>query len=148
MAQQPGYVEDFTVYELDFTAAELIAGATVNKAVAIQADSAFKWTKATYYADIAGAVFTDSTRPIPQVALQILDTGSGRQLFNQAVPLVNIFGNGQLPFILPVERVFQARSSISVSVVNFSAATAYALRISLIGSKVFKYSGNDNPYGL
>lgn len=134
------YLQDFTVYEIDFTAAALVAGATLNSAVFIQADSMFVWQKATFYADIGGAVFTDSTRPIPQVSVSITDQGSQRQLFTAPVPIQNIFGNGQLPFILPVERVFDARTTIAVQVVNFSTATAYNLKLSLIGKKIFKYS--------
>lgn len=135
--QRPDFIEDFTVYELDFLA--LAPAATSTQAIAIQADSAFAWTKAAYYATIANAAFVENTRPIPSVTVQILDTGSGRQLFNAALPVPSIFGVGQLPFILPVERVFQRRSSMSVTVNNFDAAVTYNLRLSFIGKKIFYY---------
>jgi hypothetical protein len=55
-----------------------------------------------------------------------------------AVPVVNLFGIGEIPFILPVPRIFKARSSITVAVANFSAATTYNLRLSFIGTKLFQ----------
>lgn len=132
----PDYVEDFTVYQLDFT---LAAGASQTQSIPIQADSAFKWTKAAYYATIANAAFTATTRPIPNMTIQVTDTGSGRVLFNNPVPIPSIFGEGELPFILPVERIFDARSSMQVTVANFDAAVTYTTRLSFIGSKIFKY---------
>lgn len=147
-----------TVYEIDFTSAQLTSGVTLNGSIQIQADSAFKWTKATYYADIGGAVFTESARPIPQVSIQIQDTGSSRVLFNNAVPVPNVFGTGQLPFILPVPYVFRPRSAMQLTVQNFSAASAYNLRLSFIGSKIFEgtpektlngyVSGRYSPLGV
>lgn len=135
----PDYFEDFTVYELDFGA--LAAGAVSTQAIAIQADSAFKWTKATYLATASPAVgLTDSTRIIPNCSIQIVDTGSGRQLFNSAVPIPSIFGTGQLPFILPVERIFMPRSTMSVTVTNFDNAATTLLKLSFIGSKIFEYA--------
>lgn len=141
------YWEDYTAYEVDFTSANLTNGATLNGAIQIQADSYFKWTKAAFYADIGGAVFTDSTRPIPQVTVQIQDSGSGRVLFNQAVPVVNVFGTGQLPFILPIPRIFMPRSSLALQVANYSTASAYNLRLTLIGTKIFQGSDPLRPAG-
>lgn len=131
------YVEDFTVYELDFTG--LASGGTANGAIQIQADSAFRWNKAAYFATIANAAFVLSGQPVPNVAVQIVDTGSGRQLFNASVPVPSVFGRGELPFILPVSRIFKERSSIAVTVTNFDAAVTYNLRLSFIGTKLFPY---------
>lgn len=132
--------ESFTVYELDFAA--LAAGATANGAIQIQADSAFRWTKSSYSANIAAAAFTANSRPIPNVTILVTDTGSGRQLFNTAVPIPNIMGEGDLPFILPRDYIFEPRSSMSVSVSNYDAAVTYNLRLSFIGTKIFNYGRN------
>lgn len=129
------FIEDFTIYELDFLA--LAAGATANSAIQIQADSAFRWVKGTYYATIANAAFTLSATPVPSITLSVVDTGSGRQLFNNPVPVPSVFGRGELPFILPVSRIFKERSSIAVTVSNFDAAVTYNLRLSFIGTKIF-----------
>lgn len=130
------YVEDFFIYQLDF--AGIAAGATGTGNIQIQADSDFKWIKATHETNIANAAQTDSARVIPLATINITDTGSGRQLMSSPSPIENMFGTGLLPFILPVHRIFRARSSISISVANFSAASTYNIRLSLIGTKIFK----------
>ncbi len=133
-------VESFTIYELDFAA--LAPNITANGAIQIQADSAFRWTKATYAANLAAAAYVANTRPIPNVSILITDTGSGRQLFNAPVPIPNVFGLGELPFILPRDYIFEPRSSMTVQVANFDAAVTYNLRLSFIGTKIFNYSKN------
>lgn len=129
-------VEDFFVYQLDFVG--IAAGATGTGNIQIQADSDFKWVKATHGSNIANAAQTDSTRVIPLATINVTDSGSGRQLMSAPVPIENIFGDGLLPFILPVPRIFRGRSSISVSVVNFSAGSTYNIRLSFVGTKLFK----------
>lgn len=132
-------IEDYFVYQLDFTA--LAGGTTANASIQIQADSDFKWVKSTYHANIANAILTDSTRVIALATINVTDTGSGRQLMSAPVPIENIFGVGLVPYILPVPRIFRARSTISVSLANFTAATTYNIRLSFIGTKLFKMGG-------
>lgn len=132
--------EDYYVYEVDFNG--LAPGNQQNGNIQIQADSDFKWLTAAYHADIAAAAFTDDTRPIPNVTVAITDQGSGRQLTQNPVPIPSIFGTGRLPFVLPIPRVFRARSSIGIDVVNFDAAATYNIRLSFIGTKLY-YAGNE-----
>jgi hypothetical protein len=134
------YEEDFFVYTAQFAA--LAPAAVAQSSIQIQADSHFKWIKATLQCDIAAAAYLDSTRPIPLASLQITDGGTGRQLLFQAMPLETIFGSGALPFILPVPRIFRARSNISLSITNFSAATTYNIRLAFVGTKMFAKGGN------
>lgn len=129
------YWEDFFVYDISFLA--LLSGTSQQGSVAVQADSNFKWTAAAFQADIAAAAYLSGTTPIPNVTVQVLDTGSGRQLFQDPIPVSSIFGNGQLPFILPVPRIFKARSSIQITAANFDAGVDYNLRLALIGTKIF-----------
>lgn len=138
-APQVQYVEDFFVYEFDF--AGIAPGATVNGNITIQADSDFKLTKLTQFTDIAAAGQDSGTLVVPLISLAIVDTGSGRQLFSAPVPVGAIFGNGTLPFILPVPRIFKARTNISLTFVNYDAANTYNLRTSFIGSKIFQIGG-------
>ncbi len=70
--------------------------------------------------------------------MQITDSGSGRNLFETPLPISAVFGTGELPFILPTPKLFAARSTINITVANFSAATEYNLRFSFIGYKVFR----------
>lgn len=130
------FVEDYFVYSIDFT--NLDAGQSDNGQIQIQADSDFKWVSAIYYITIADAVFTAETRPMPNITVQITDSGSGRQLFNQPVPVPSVFGQGVLPYMLPIPRIFKARSSIAFAIANFDAAQDdYNLRLALVGTKIF-----------
>lgn len=128
---------DYYTYEEDFAQADLTAGTTLTGSIAIQADSDFIWQKGCYFADISGAIQTMNTRVIPLVTVQLIDTGSGRNLFEAAAPIPSSFGIGELPFVLPIPRLFFARSVIQVQVNNFSNAQAYGLRLSFIGYKAY-----------
>lgn len=139
-AFQRQYVEDFFVYTATFAALAPAAVATQN--IQIQANSAFKWQKSTYQADIAAAAYTSGAVPIPNVQIQITDSGTGRQLFSSALPVIGIFGNGGLPFILPQNRIFMERSNIQITATNFDAAVTYNLRLMLIGTKIFDLAGS------
>lgn len=139
LGQKPnesGVIKDFYVYEEDFFT--LVAGASKTGSVNVQADSDFVLQKLTYSADINGGAVTDSSRVIPLVTVQITDTGSGRNVMETAVPVTNVFGSGEIPFILPQPKLFLARSTISISVANYSSNTTYNLRLSLIGHKIFR----------
>ena len=81
---------DFYTYEAE--ALLLAAGAAANDIITIEADSNFVLQKLNYIADIAAAAFTDSTRPIPLVTIQLTDTGSGRNLMSNPVPIPSLFG--------------------------------------------------------
>lgn len=140
MAQAPvpaprAIMKDFYIYQEDFSG--LAAGTSATGNVNIQADSDFVLQKITFFADIAAAAQTESTRVIPLVSMQVTDSGSGRNLFESAVPIAAIFGTGELPFILPTPKLFSARSTITINVSNFDAAATYNLRFSFIGYKAF-----------
>jgi hypothetical protein len=134
-AQQNYIARDLFVYELDMTVA---AGLSATSGFTIQADSDFLWTKGTFFADIAAAAQTASSLVIPLASLLITDTGSGRQLMNTAVPITSLFGTGQLPFILPRQRLFLARSLVNITINNFDAAADYNIKLSFIGEKAFR----------
>lgn len=122
---------DFFSHTLTFAA--LAAGAGTTGIINIPAAYDFIWSKAEYFADVAAAAQTESTRVIPLCTILLTDSGSRRQLMDAPIPLTSIFGSPGLPFILPVPRLFARNSSITVAVANFSAATAYNLRLVLIG---------------
>jgi hypothetical protein len=144
---QPGpgnYANDFFVYEVDtLTAlpAGLVAGASQPLSLLIQADSYFKVIKLSHFTDIAGGVQTESTRVIPLVTIQLTDTGAGRNLFSTPTPMGAVMGDGRLPFILPIVRVFQPSATLSIVLTNYSAATTYNIRLAFIGIKSFKLGG-------
>ena len=138
-APESQYQEDYFVYGIGPLA--LAPGASGQGSIQIQADSLFQWERAAYYVDIAGAAFTESTRPIPNITIQIVDSGSGRQLFQTAQALPSLFGTGELPFVLPTPRWFKPNSQIQIQLVNFGVGTTYNVRLSFIGSKVFEFKG-------
>lgn len=128
-------ITDVFSYELDFTG--LAAGGSSTSSFSVQADSDFRWTKGVFFADIAGAAQTVNSQVLPLATVLITDQGSGRSLSNIAVPLTSFFGLGFLPYILPTPRLFKARSVISVTLANFSAATTYNIRLTFAGLKLF-----------
>lgn len=128
-------VKDFFSYELVYAA--LANGETATQNIQIEVQSDFMWQKAAVYADIAGAAQTQSSQVMPLCTVLIQDSGSNRQFQNVASPLTNLFGFGYSPFILPLPRVFGARSNIAVTLANISNAMTYNIRLSFIGTKLF-----------
>jgi len=120
--------KDFYIYTA--TATALAFGASTSTTVTIEADSNFWLQKLSYSAIIStsGAVLAT-----PLILVTLTDTGSSRQLMSSAVPVINFFGTGQLPFILPNPRLFRRNSSISVAFTSYETANSVTLRLSLIG---------------
>ncbi len=130
------YHKSFFVYTLSLGA--LVSGATATDSVNIENDSQFLWTKTSIFADIAGAPQTQDSRVLPLIKLQLTDTGSARQFFDEAQPIINIAGSGEFPQILPSPFIFSNNASINASFTNFSAATDYAnITLSLIGFRIY-----------
>jgi hypothetical protein len=127
---------DFYIYESESLA--LVSGGNSNDIINIEADSDFILQKFAYQADIAAAAFTQNTKPLPLITIQLIDSGSGRQLMQNPVPVTSFMGDGQLPFILPNPRLFLRNSTIQVAYNNFDAAVTYNIRLSFIGYKVYR----------
>jgi hypothetical protein len=106
--------------------------------VTLDADSDFLWQKFNVFAMIGDAGETEATQVLPAVTITIKDTASGRDLMNAPVPVSLLAGDGQLPFILPTPKVFQARGTIAVNVQNISTDDTYTnLYLCFIGTKLF-----------
>ena len=130
------FVQDDFIYGVNV--ASLAAAASVTQNISIEADSNFLVVKASYFASIAGAAVTDSTRVIPLVSVSITDSGSGRNLQNIPIQISSLAGNDGLPMVWAIPREFKASSNISVTFTNTSAATTYTnLSLALIGVKQF-----------
>ena len=129
--------QDFYCYA--FSIEPINFGTSVTRTLQIEADSDFHSLKMTYLANIAAAALTDSTRVIPLIRIQVQDTGSGRNLFNQAVPIPTIMGTGELPFIIPLKqgRQFKSNSGITFTLTNYSAAVNYNIDVVLSGVKTW-----------
>jgi hypothetical protein len=105
-------------------AASLAAGAELTDVIDFQADSSFVWLKTTYLVD-NDTTQTPTTLIIPNLTVNLFDTGSGRNLQNSPMPISAIAGRGDLPYILPVPRVFQPKSSLSVTFANINTVDQY-----------------------
>jgi hypothetical protein len=122
-----------------------VAGGTATQQIIIQADSDFEMRRIIFHADRALAAFTIATIPIPNYTIMLQDSGSGRNLFNAAVPLTSVamhgaigkpegFGNLEWP------KIFARNSTIVCQLTNFDAAVAdYNVRIVLLGRKIYNY---------
>ena len=133
-----GVETDFYTYS--FVVASLAAAASATSTISVQANAAFVIVKLAVMADLAGALQTDSSRVIPLVNVSINDSGSGRNLQNTPVPLGNIAGSAQLPFVMPQQRILMPSSSVQALFTNYSAASTYLnLTLTLIGYQVFEY---------
>lgn len=130
--------KDFYVYTV--SALALASSGSATDSIKVETDANFVWVKSCYFADIAAAAQTENTRVIPLVNVSILDSGSGRNLQSNPVPLTSIAGRGELPFVLPVPRLFRANATIAVTFTNFDAAATYNIRMAFIGYKQFKYA--------
>lgn len=119
----------------------LANGTSLTGQIAIEASSDFVWLKTAYFADIAGAAQTDSTRVIPLVRVSITDSGSSKNLQNLPIPISSLAGHEGLPQNLSNGRVFAANSNITFTFNNYSAATTYAnVELCLIGYRKFYMS--------
>ena len=123
-------------YQYSFVFTGIAPGITQNVTKNIQRDADFQWIKGEYFADIAAADETDSTRVIPLCTVYIQDTASSYYLSDAPVALASLFGVGEIPFILPAPYVFVASNTINMQLSNFSAATTYNVRITMTGLKI------------
>lgn len=112
------------------------ANQTLSMTFQIEADSYFYANAISYQADVALAAVTDSTNVVPLITIVLFDSGSGRQLMANPVPLNAIAGYNGSPFRLPKPRRFASTAQITATLVNYSAI-AYNLSLCLSGFKVY-----------
>lgn len=113
-----------------------VVGNTASMVFQIEADSYFYLNALSYQADTALANVTDATNILPLVTIVIFDSGSGRQLMANPVPLNCIAGYNGSPFRLPKPRRFASTAQITATLVNYSAV-AYNISLCLSGFKVY-----------
>ncbi len=124
-------LKDFFIYGVDFL--PLAISATATRDIAIQADSDFLIVAGVrLYSSSADAPITT-----PSIStVQIVDSGSGRSLFNQAQHTDNVFGTAQLPAYWPMPKLVRMSSTISTTLINLEAV-ARNYRLAYWGFKVF-----------
>lgn len=132
------YERDWFTYFLSF--GSIAAAASNTQSFNIQADSDFELMQIAASGNKNGAA-----EPWPQDVqlpfnMFITDTGTGRNLMSAAVPLSLLSGSGRLPFIMPQERVFEAKSTVTVQLTSYGGSTYDNIGIAFIGAKLFQYS--------
>lgn len=124
-------VQTFT-YTMIFTSVASLATATAN--LLIDAASDF-----LIVSQAVAAVDDVTTLAVASAALiQINDSGSSSNLFNAPIPLTNAFGTAQLPFLLPMPRLFSANSTITGTLNNKTTANATTFFLTFQGMKIWK----------
>jgi hypothetical protein len=133
---------EFFVYQFP-TLGPFTAAAVLQAQVIIQANTAFELREIVYSWNLDQAGFTEATRPIPLVTLQLQDSGSGKNLFSAPVPLdsVAVLGqNRRRASMWP--RIFSPNSAISAIVTNYDGtAVTGSLRLTLTGRHLYKLAG-------
>lgn len=130
------FKRDFFIYESESLG--LATGTSSNDTIQIEADSDFILQKLAQHTTLADATYVSSATPIPNISLLITDTGSGRQMMNNPIPIPSFFGSGQLPFILPNPRKIAKNSVLNIAYTNFDAAQTYSVRLAFIGYKIYE----------
>jgi len=128
--------EDLFAYVIQIPNTLATASSTVSQL--IEADSDFEWISTTFTANQNLTV-----NPIGANAflstLQITDGGSQRQLFNQAIAMNALDGKATLPFILPVPRIFMAKSAVKLDfTLTDTAMNLVNIIFTMWGRKIFE----------
>lgn len=130
--------EDFFVYHLGFPEVDAQAKVNVQRTL-IEADSDFEARTLSACCNVTLST-GQNTDMIGQSALQIKDGGAQRLLSNAPIIAPAYAGNGGVPMILPVPRVFLARTDLIMDLTNASAATNLVRTDAVLaGRKIFEY---------
>lgn len=130
----------FYVYEVD-TPDGLAATTAAQLTFQIAQDSDFFWTKFCTFALVDGVATSRADDELPAVTALIVNTTNGRQYSSNPVPLPNISGNAQFPFILPLMTLWAAKSVIQINLFNEGDADYSNVQMSFIGVKALGGGG-------
>lgn len=125
--------QSFFIYSLKFSA--IASAVSSTQSVNIQADSDFmvQAMSASVFDNVTNAQIAS-----PNGLIQLTDTGSGTNLNDIFIPIVNFFGTAQLPFTLPVPRLMAANSLLTAAFTNGVTTNAVNVYLSFIGKKLFR----------
>jgi len=106
------------------TVASIASQATANSQIQIDSGVDFYWFASTYQTDLNNGLYTESNFVIPLMTILINDTGSRKNLMNQAFPLAQLAGPGERPYRLVRPRLFRASSTVQFTWFNYSTSTS------------------------
>lgn len=138
-------LKDNTQYDRDwftyvFPIGSLTTLAVSNQVINVQADSAFELMQITGSANLNGQTEPWSINSQLPFTIFITDTGTSRNLMSAPLPLSMVCGSGNLPFILPQDRIFMPKSTIQIQVTSISPSTWNNIYIGFSGAKLFEYT--------
>jgi len=134
------WVQDHFIYVAKLPTT-LLRSTSQSISIPIEADSEFIWVKSSFaiVADLAVATTYNNTVIPTGIEVSITDSGSGRNLQNRSVSLINLAGREGLPMVNPIPRNFKPSSNINVTFTNnFTAQDFASVALSLIGFKKFR----------
>ena len=137
---------DYFAYSAQFPIAAFVGGAVVPINLPINNDSDFliRYSAIASYSAVGVPVVN------PDYLVTIFDTGSGRNLQDQALHVQTCMGSALLPYIFPEPKFVKAGSVLAVTLINRTPLAA-DVWITLSGFKVY-YLANynrqnfDNPH--
>jgi len=129
-----------TPYGYGLTFAALAAGASATQTLNIAANADFIALTLHHRANIAAAAQNVSTKTAPLTRILITDSGSNEQFTNTAVDLENYSTNGNIINTLPYPRIISGRSTLTVTLSNYDAASTYNIDVFIEGVLVRAYS--------
>jgi hypothetical protein len=118
---------------------------TQTQQINISANGDFFMVRMLYAANIANAAQTVSTLVVPELRVQVTDSGTDELFANQAVDInsmASLSSNANKDEHLPYPRVVTGRSTLTVSVSNVEAANTYNVEFVLQGILVKTWAGN------
>lgn len=130
------YREENFAYTTGWSAALALAGAVDTMTILITADTSFK----AYYITTAvrqGVAGAELLVGAFAGDVQIRDTAPGKTMFDAAIPLAAINGDGQLPYNFAPPRVFNANTTIEV-VVTSNVGTRTQVNVTFHGAKLYE----------
>lgn len=126
-------IQSFFDYTLYFPSVASLATSTAQ--MNVQADADFLIQSISFTA-IDDVTFAQVSAPVCTV--QLTDSGSGANLFDRAIPLLNFAGTAQLPFILPVPRLLSKNSTLTGTLTNNTVTNAITYYITFHGQKLYR----------
>lgn len=121
----------------------IAAGGTANMTFNIAKDSDFFWTKFNVFCSVGSDATIIDSEQYPSINMMLVNATNGRQYMNAPTPLASMSGSGRLPFILPVATLWEALTTIQVTLQNISDNITYSnVQLSFLGIKAFLRQSN------
>lgn len=131
-------LEYFTYSQSLPSGTTLAAAGSTTLSFNVDGESDFFWDKATCYVDAANDGTSYSAQLVPGILVTIIDTTSQRPLMNNPTPIANVFGTGQLPFILPIRKIFFSKATVKITLQNITDNHTYTrVDVAFIGIKAY-----------